>query len=464
MNRPKAQMRQRPPRIEIPPVQIACLDFQSGNSGIVLDVSCDGLGFRALEPLEKNAPVPFRLSVPGFRQLNLYGQIAWLDDTKKRGGLRVIVPRAERQLFQLWQQRYLTSQTESGSRVSTRGRTDVTGGAPADAKDSHIQRNVLAGCLVFALCLAITGRSYVLATTHRFGNLLTHVVQNIASRNPRTSAAAAPQQVTPPQHPQAADRRNVTSRAPQSRTALEQHPNRLHAQLTASPDSSSAVGGLRFREAPVDMATTTAAPSANLPSAADREINIPAATVAHTPSKEVTIPRTASRARNHRLTRSRSQTRPKNSALALSTASPRAPATVPSSRRIPAKPRGNLTSNSTAPAHPSDPLAFAAKPSKALDTQLPAPTATLDPCRLVRSVEPTYPTEARAKGVQGDVKLRVVVGTSGNVESVASLSGPPLLIPAAVDATRQFLYKPALLNGNPIKSIQTVDISFKLRR
>src|SRR5882762_6316909 len=56
--------------------------------------------------------------------------------------------------------------------------------------------------------------------------------------------------------------------------------------------------------------------------------------------------------------------------------------------------------------------------------------------KLKHSVEPAYPPLARKQGVEGTVKLRIIVGVGGAVRQVKVLSGPPLLTMAAVDAVR----------------------------
>jgi TonB family protein len=91
-----------------------------------------------------------------------------------------------------------------------------------------------------------------------------------------------------------------------------------------------------------------------------------------------------------------------------------------------------------------------------------ASTGAIAPSQLIRSVPPVYPPAARSQHIEGDVHLRLVIGKDGAVQSVGLISGPPSLAPAAIDAARQFLYKPALLNGEPIETVQTVAISFKL--
>jgi outer membrane biosynthesis protein TonB len=52
---------------------------------------------------------------------------------------------------------------------------------------------------------------------------------------------------------------------------------------------------------------------------------------------------------------------------------------------------------------------------------------------LISGSQPDYPSEARARGVEGVVTLEAVIGTDGTVQSVSVISGDPLLVPAAVE-------------------------------
>lgn len=87
----------------------------------------------------------------------------------------------------------------------------------------------------------------------------------------------------------------------------------------------------------------------------------------------------------------------------------------------------------------------------------------IDPSYVIHAVQPVYPPEARKQHLEGIVELRVVVGTDGGVRSVKLVSGSPLLASAAMDAARQFRYSPAALNGQPIETIQSIDMSFQLK-
>lgn len=81
---------------------------------------------------------------------------------------------------------------------------------------------------------------------------------------------------------------------------------------------------------------------------------------------------------------------------------------------------------------------------------------------LVRRVEPVYPPAARAARVQGVVLLRAVINKSGQPVDVSVISGHPLLNDAAIQAVRQWEYRPSMLNGQPIEIITTITVNFVL--
>jgi TonB family protein len=81
---------------------------------------------------------------------------------------------------------------------------------------------------------------------------------------------------------------------------------------------------------------------------------------------------------------------------------------------------------------------------------------------LIYRVEPVYPVEALQKGVEGEVVFEVTVDEQGEVSDVQVLSGNAMLVGAAYEAVRLWRYRPALLNGNPIRAKATVSITFEL--
>jgi protein TonB len=69
---------------------------------------------------------------------------------------------------------------------------------------------------------------------------------------------------------------------------------------------------------------------------------------------------------------------------------------------------------------------------------------------------------AKSARISGEVHLRVIIGTNGAVKDVSVISGNPILSKAAVDAVRQWLYRPVIVNGN-ISEVETeTTINFSL--
>jgi len=83
--------------------------------------------------------------------------------------------------------------------------------------------------------------------------------------------------------------------------------------------------------------------------------------------------------------------------------------------------------------------------------------------RLIYRVEPTYPPLAQQAHIQGAVVLAALIDKGGNVQSLQVVSGPPLLVRAAIDAVKQWRYQPLLVNGQPIEVETTVTVNFHVR-
>jgi protein TonB len=82
--------------------------------------------------------------------------------------------------------------------------------------------------------------------------------------------------------------------------------------------------------------------------------------------------------------------------------------------------------------------------------------------RIVKMVKPVYPPDAKEAGVQGVVKLRATISKEGKVTDVQSISGHQLLTPAAMDAVRQWEYRPTMKNNEPVAVITDIDVNFAL--
>ncbi len=82
--------------------------------------------------------------------------------------------------------------------------------------------------------------------------------------------------------------------------------------------------------------------------------------------------------------------------------------------------------------------------------------------QIVTKVAPVYPPLARQARIQGQVVLKVQISKSGDVENLQLVSGHPILAPAAIEAVKQWKYKPFLLNGEPIGVETSVTVNFTL--
>ena len=81
---------------------------------------------------------------------------------------------------------------------------------------------------------------------------------------------------------------------------------------------------------------------------------------------------------------------------------------------------------------------------------------------LIHDVPPQYPPEAGRARIEGTVVLMAVIRTDGSVEDVRIESGLPILAQAAIDAVKQWRYKPYMINGEPVEVDSRITINFAL--
>ncbi len=146
--------------------------------------------------------------------------------------------------------------------------------------------------------------------------------------------------------------------------------------------------------------------------------------------------------------------------------------TIPSEGLLPSAARNTLgsllrdlmnpTAETTAPSDPGPPP----------PPPPPAPIVKPEPIRqggvvqaanLIYKVNPVYPLLARQTRVQGVVVMEAVISREGLIESLRVVTGHPLLNQAALDAVRQWRYRPTMLNGEPVEVITMVTVTFTLQ-
>src|SRR5271155_2183591 len=81
---------------------------------------------------------------------------------------------------------------------------------------------------------------------------------------------------------------------------------------------------------------------------------------------------------------------------------------------------------------------------------------------LINKVHPNYPPLAKQARIQGQVVLQAEISKDGTIQNLQLISGHPMLTNAAIEAVKQWRYKPYLLNGEPVAVETTVVVNFSL--
>jgi TonB family protein len=82
--------------------------------------------------------------------------------------------------------------------------------------------------------------------------------------------------------------------------------------------------------------------------------------------------------------------------------------------------------------------------------------------KLTKSAEPIYPDLAKQARISGVVRLNIIINPEGKIFHMSVIGGHPLLVPAALEAVKQYEYSPTLLNGVPVEVVTQVDVNFTL--
>jgi protein TonB len=82
--------------------------------------------------------------------------------------------------------------------------------------------------------------------------------------------------------------------------------------------------------------------------------------------------------------------------------------------------------------------------------------------KLLQHPEPVYPPLAMQARISGVVRLNAVIGKDGTVQNLTLSSGHPLLVPPAIEAVKQWVYAPTLLNGQAVEVVTQIEVEFTL--
>lgn len=127
---------------------------------------------------------------------------------------------------------------------------------------------------------------------------------------------------------------------------------------------------------------------------------------------------------------------------------------------IPGGTLGGILNSVPCPAPPPPPPPVAALPAVPATPSRIRVGGNVEAGLLLREVTPSYPKLAQQVHIGGTVRLKAIIGTDGKVEELTLISGHPLLIQAAEAAVKQWVYKPTLLNGQPVEVDTEVDVHF----
>jgi len=134
---------------------------------------------------------------------------------------------------------------------------------------------------------------------------------------------------------------------------------------------------------------------------------------------------------------------------------------------IPGPPCPGCTGTDLRVAAPPPPVA---RPKPPAEAPVPEPPKQIEvggrvqSAKLISQLKPSYPDLARRAGVQGVVRFTAVIGLDGRIRNLQLVSGHPLLVQAAGDSVKQWVYQPTELNGRPVEVITQIDVNFTLSR
>lgn len=114
-------------------------------------------------------------------------------------------------------------------------------------------------------------------------------------------------------------------------------------------------------------------------------------------------------------------------------------------------------------ARPSDPAVPPAEQTKRKTESKPVKLSEgVVEAQLVSRIEPRYPPLALETRTQGTVHLEAIISREGRIASLEVISGHPLLVQAALEAVRQWRYRPTMLDGEPVEVETTITVVFQL--
>lgn len=465
---------------------LAYAELDQANGGIVLDASESGVSVHAVVPVTDSELPQFRLKLPdSVAWLETRARVVWTRDEGKVAGLQFEdLPNSTRDQIREWLSREaLTS--------------EIDGYYPSTPTEQPLAKNPEPGP-VPASHAEVTG----LDATPANGMNSMPPVQTVAEPEPAREAASNPKAIEPSHTPVAAEMattsvqgaaelaKSLTKSAPPARktespqtdavSAAHRNPAPIYAVLVVlaliSLTSGWAAGrgkftpaihGIQSLFAPTGASASVALAADKQPLAAVKNIEIIDATgqrrtvsLMGGPKQIAQVaPPSRSNAPNAAVD---SKKQPAMNFQLWTLSPPQRSAATGNARDIGNDAPPAVDAQSAAPVVAPIPSGAVEPPSS---DALPKPANTTGVLKrgvLLRRVEPEYPEFARQQNVAGTVTIEATVGADGRVQSVRVVSGPKLLVQAAVNAVRQWRYSPTLLDGRAIETEVVVSLVFHL--
>jgi TonB family protein len=493
---------------------LAYLDLKPDNGGIVLDLSQDGLGFRAVGPLDRCGEIHLAIQLPFSRdRIEAEAQIVWLNETKRSGGLRFTeISEAGRAAIEQW----VISQascTPSRDKLPPPSKSvrelrpprppamevpwgsfeagqslNSQPGPQRIRQEEHLDEEKYLETPIPAESDPIdrvdeqSGRDLSARITRSLSDASKPPAElsiDAVDGGVQADRPAIPGESSTSKNWEPIVPHDLVTRPVRSRAAMRwQHL----ASLIKGVDASSRTSAARTAAALIAgvilfvllfLVVRLRFGNTETVSGTSRPLTTVGAPVAELETSSAVLNEN-SRHRLHTAERDKEQqSRPLSEpppapndqrlAAPISDAplfDTSEPLETPDSPRLDVLPPASRNAPAPQPAPTDAPTVT--DPPRIVDGRVLKPSDRFNPCHLTYRMEPEYPDEAKRQHLEGVVKLHQTIGPDGSVLSVKAISGPPLLIKPASDAARYWRYFPALLNGEPVETEKDIEIEFRL--
>lgn len=227
------------------------------------------------------------------------------------------------------------------------------------------------------------------------------------------------------------------------------------AQQAQQTNSTGNSGQVQTAGMPASTTVSESTTSVSQPAAASSHATEKPASVAENSRKKEAKPEHVSAKESRTTDEPEKAEKPAPATVAVSSGGPsRLSASLGEPQTVQISPTLSITTSSAALSNLARPVA-SGTPSVAIAQ------SDLEPMRVLKTVPPTYPSIARIRRLSGSVVVQVTVGKDGKVHNPQFVSGQPVFRDAAFDAVKQWKFKPALLNGQPIDQTTEIKMDFK---